>query len=284
MINHPNRSKSAASPLVAFHGNAELKEFVLAQLDAHRKADRLVHGVYWENGKGCAVGCTLEAVRLRNGNADRNIDHAAHALYESELGIPVILARLEDRIFEGMRRTYSQAWPERFVSAIQPGADLAMVWPHFACWLLTEEIFRYTKNSRSLASLAEVGNLYREWIDGAKPSTDRWRAARKTASADAAASAAASAYAAASAAASAAYAADADAAASAASAASAAYAADADASASAAAASAASAAADAAASAASYAAAASAAYAYAAATATAYDRQADKLVELLQTA
>jgi hypothetical protein len=165
--------------LRAFHNDPELKAFVLNQLALHREADKLVKGDYWKNGKGCAIGCTLEAVRLYNGKFGI-INHESHALYESELGIPRNIARLEDQFFEALPNGDSQAWPERFTSAIHPGADLTMIWPRFAHWLLTEEVPPRTKNPRSLASLAEVGALYRERIDGASPSAERWLIVEKT--------------------------------------------------------------------------------------------------------
>ena len=176
--------------MLAFHNDPELKTFVLNQLAFHREADKLIKGTYWEDGRGCAVGCTLEAVRLHNGNADKNIAHNKHALYETELGIPIILARLEDRIFEALNNGNSQTWPERFTSAIKPGSDLALVWPRYAHWLLTEEVPQFTKRKQSLASLAEVGALYKEWMTGTKPTTERWVKARRNAAAAAAAAAA----------------------------------------------------------------------------------------------
>lgn len=183
--------------LIAFNNDPSLKEFVLAQLAEHREADKLVKGQYWENGKGCAVGCTLRAVSLRDG---KEIDYSSHALYETSLGIPQIIARLEDRIFEALQNGDSQSWPERFTSAIRPGSDLTMVWPKFALWLLTEEVPQHTKNKRSLAALTDVAALYREWIDKSKPSTERWLEARRNATATATAYATATAASAASAA------------------------------------------------------------------------------------
>ena len=76
--------------LLAYHGKKEIKQMYLDRLKAHRIADELIQGVGWEqNGttKGCAVGCTLNAYD--------------HARYETELGIPKYIARLEDSIFEG---------------------------------------------------------------------------------------------------------------------------------------------------------------------------------------
>ncbi len=243
----------------AFHDDPELKNFVLGQLAQHREADRLVKGHYWERGKGCAVGCTLEAVRLRN--KKRRIEHGSHALYEGELGIPRVLAFLEDRIFERLPNGDSQRWPERFISAIAPGADLTLVWPRLALWHLAEELPPRVsdKHPKTRAALDEIAALFREWTEtGKNPDRARWVAARGRAleaRRAAYAYAAAAAYAYAAAAAAYAYAA-----------AAAAAAADADA---------------------AYAAA--AAYAYAAAyAADAYDeairRQADKLIELLRSA
>lgn len=45
--------------LIAFHGKQSIKDKLLAQLQAHYEADEIIKGIYWENGKGCAVGCTV---------------------------------------------------------------------------------------------------------------------------------------------------------------------------------------------------------------------------------
>jgi hypothetical protein len=45
--------------MLTFHGKQELKNQRIAQVRAHRLADQIVHGQYWEDGKGCAVGCTI---------------------------------------------------------------------------------------------------------------------------------------------------------------------------------------------------------------------------------
>ena len=111
-----------STKMIAYHGNKELKRSIIAELEAHRAADRLVKGRYWENGKGCAVGCTI-----KSGN---------HALYESMYGIPRILARLEDVIFEKLPNTLSQHWPVRFMSSINVGADLSLVQWHLLGWIV----------------------------------------------------------------------------------------------------------------------------------------------------
>ncbi len=165
--------------LRAFHNDASLKDFLLAELAKHREHDRIIRGTYWENGRGCAVGCTLEALRIRSCRPD--IDHESHITLAKELDIPLILVRFEDHLFERLPAAESQAWPERFTRAIKVGADLSMIWPRFALWLLTEEVPRYVQDRRSLVSLEKVGALYKEWCEGIKPSIDRWQTARKIA-------------------------------------------------------------------------------------------------------
>jgi hypothetical protein len=243
--------------MLAYHGDPAIKAKYLARVKAHREADVLTQGVGWEsNGttRGCAVGCTLEAYD--------------HSRYPVELGIPEVIANLEDAIFEGLPRAEAMRWPEAFLKAIKPGSDLSMVWPRFAVWLLSSRgspMFKQAQNETVKHAVTGVAVLYRKWGDtGTKPRAERFSAAVSAADAAAnAANAASAAYAAVSAAnaanaASAAYAA-AHAAYAAADAASAAYAA--------------SAAADAAAHA-----------AYAAADAAAWRKMSSKLITLLKGA
>jgi hypothetical protein len=112
--------------LVAYHGDPKIKAKYLRRVRAHAKADQLIKGTGWENGKGCAVGCTLHTYD--------------HSRYPTELGIPEMLARLEDTIFEGLPNAKAQNWPAQFLSAIKPGADLSRVGWQFLHWLLTEEL------------------------------------------------------------------------------------------------------------------------------------------------
>jgi hypothetical protein len=181
--------------LIAFHGDAKIKEEYLARVRAHRAADQIVKGIYWEHGKGCAVGCTVHS-----GN---------HAAYETELGIPRILARIEDGIFESLPNGEALAWPEQFLSAINPGADLSMVWPRFAIWLMTDPkhgVLQYAKSDACKKAIQDVANGYALIVNGKAKGID-WQKLRAAAAAAYAAAAAAYAAYAAAAAAAAAYAA-----------------------------------------------------------------------------
>lgn len=111
--------------MIAFHGKQEKKDALIAQLESHYALDEIVKGVYWENGKGCAVGCTVHSGK--------------HSLYASELGIPEVLARLEDCIFERARDAWSKEWPLRFIRSIRCGADLSFVQWNFLHWIITDE-------------------------------------------------------------------------------------------------------------------------------------------------
>ena len=110
--------------LLAYHNDMATKVKYLARVRAHREADELIRGTGWDGKNGCAVGCTLEAYDPQR--------------YETELGIPVALAYLEDRIFEGLPDDDSTAWPERFLAAVPVGADLGRVQWQFLHWLLTD--------------------------------------------------------------------------------------------------------------------------------------------------
>lgn len=112
--------------MIAFHGKQETKDFYISRVKKHREMDNLIQGQGWGAGKGCAVGCTLEKYD--------------HAQYEIELGIPEWLARLEDTIFEGLQKERAMQWPEQFLSAIHPGADLEKVKTPFLIFVLEENI------------------------------------------------------------------------------------------------------------------------------------------------
>lgn len=99
--------------MLSYHSDPAIKEKYLARVRAHAAADRLVQGTGWANGKGCAVGCTLEAYD--------------HSRYPLELGLPEWLARLEDATFEGLPTELAMSWPERFLAAIPVGVDLEPV-------------------------------------------------------------------------------------------------------------------------------------------------------------
>jgi hypothetical protein len=111
--------------MLAYHNDHSIKAAIIAELNVHAAADDFIKGKYWVDGKGCAVGCTIKS--------------GDHMEYESRFGIPVMLARLEDRIFEGLPNDDAKAWPIQFMDAIAVGSDLSRVGWQFQYWLLTDK-------------------------------------------------------------------------------------------------------------------------------------------------
>jgi hypothetical protein len=181
----------------AYHADTELKNRFVTLLEGHAAADRIVQGRYWERGRGCAVGCSIESMRQISGRKD--LAHDDHAVYEEMIGVPRILARLEDGIFEGLPSEEAQSWPIRFASAIRPGADLSLVWSRFAVWLLVDPeagVIRFARTVKQREAIQHVADLYQRQIGGEAIATSEWRAYAAAAYDAAAYDAAAHAYAA----------------------------------------------------------------------------------------
>ena len=171
--------------LIAFHGDPAIKRQYLRRVRNHRKADELVKGQYWQDGKGCAVGCTIHS--------------GQHSQYEVELGIPRQLAYLEDRLFENLPNGKAKAWPEAFLEAIPVGADLLVTFHQFIVWLLVdpdEGVIKFARTDRTREAIQRVADLYQRLLDGGEVSREEWRSAAYAASAASAAYAAYAAYAA----------------------------------------------------------------------------------------
>jgi hypothetical protein len=144
--------------LRAFHNDSRIKAKFVKRVKFHRKADEIKHGIYWENGKGCAVGCTVHN------------DDYPHLAYETELGIPIIIARLEDHIFENLTNAKALDFPLQFLQAIPVGADLSLVWPRLAVWMLEDEkhgVLQYARDdAKATQAIRRVTALYQDLIDG----------------------------------------------------------------------------------------------------------------------
>jgi len=169
----------------SYHNDPAIKTKYLARVKAHRLADELVKGKYWEGGKGCAVGCTVHS-----GN---------HSAYEKELGIPQKLARLEDGIFESLPNDKAMEWPEAFLEAVHVGSDLSSVADQFLHWLLVDPIdgvIKFAKTERTKSAIMAVGKLYERRLSRDEPTYKEWKAANADATAAAYAATTAAAYAA----------------------------------------------------------------------------------------
>ena len=155
-------ARTAAPVLRAYSYPGLDKAAFLAELAEHAAADRVIQGSYetYDKGefRGCAVGCSLHSVKRHLGLGSMSLSN--HALFETYLGIPRLLARLEDRIFEGLPVAEARLWPQRFANAVQPGADLSGVWNQFARWLLREIALPAAKTEKTRAAIIAVAEGY----------------------------------------------------------------------------------------------------------------------------
>jgi hypothetical protein len=152
--------------LISFHGKESIKDFYLNRLIAHSEADEIIQGTYWQDGRGCGAGCTVHS--------------RSHESYESELGIPRILARLEDRIFEGLPNEKAKEFPIQFLEAVPVGVDLEPVWRKFMIWLLIDEnegVIRHAKTAKTKKVIKDVAKAFSDKT----VSREKWATVRRAA-------------------------------------------------------------------------------------------------------
>lgn len=150
----------------AFHNDKKIQKKFLTRIRAHAKADELVKGKYWENGHGCAVGCTIHG--------------SNHADYETELGIPEWLARVEDTFFENLPAEIAKAWPVKFLEAVNIGSDLSKIKAPFMIYILEQSLLNFDQEKfpEVITSIDNVIDLWKKYPEG--PSAARsaaWSAA-----------------------------------------------------------------------------------------------------------
>lgn len=131
--------------MIAFHNDRQVKRKYLARIRHHIEQDNLIRGQGWNGHKGCAIGCTLEEYD--------------HELYETELGIPEWLARVEDCLFEGMAEKKARTWPVKFLKAIHVGADLEEVKGPFTIVLLESVLESLDKCNFDGLTFPEIQNV-----------------------------------------------------------------------------------------------------------------------------
>ena len=150
----------------AFYNDPKIKEKYVKRVKEHQKLDEIIQGDYWENGKGCAVGCTIHG--------------DSHQAYEDELNISISIARLEDGIFEGLPAKEARLFPLRFIEAISEGADLSLVIYKFNHWLLIDEkygVINHAKTEGTKNSIIAVSELFNDKINGTEINKEQWLAA-----------------------------------------------------------------------------------------------------------
>ena len=138
--------------MLSYHSDPAVKARYLARVASHADADEIVKGRYWQDGKGCAVGCTIHG--------------DTHEDYERELGVPLMLAWLEDLIFEGLPNRLAKTWPERFLTSISPGKDLSRIGWQFLHWLLIDSALAEFDHPAVRDTVRQCADTLRPLMDG----------------------------------------------------------------------------------------------------------------------
>ncbi len=111
----------------AFHGDPAVKDRYLARVRGHEAAREIVKGQGWIGGKGCLIGCTVEAYDP--------------ALYARELGVPLRVAMLLEVLFERLPDGDATTLPRRALEAMPVGADLSAVAYEAVDWIMRDGAF-----------------------------------------------------------------------------------------------------------------------------------------------
>jgi hypothetical protein len=176
----------------AFTETTMTKPEMVSALKWHQEQDNFVRGRYFKQGKGCAVGCSLESVARIKGVT---LSYTDHKSYEPHLGIPKWLAHVEDVIFEGLPLERSKAWPLEFIEAINIGSDLDKVKAPFTIFVLESNLanFDHEKNPDVVKVINSCIDLYKQYPEGPSAAGSAARSAASSAASSAAWSAARSA-------------------------------------------------------------------------------------------
>ncbi len=161
--------------MIAFHGMKAVQELYVGRAKMHRAADEIMKGVYvgtQADGRPgyCNVGCLIHSN-----------DHSA---FERDMGVPLAIAYLSDRIFEGLPDPDFKDFPTQFINAIPLGADLSRVIARFSIWLLSDPeqgVMRFA-DERGKAAIEGVVALYERVVAGDLPTGEAWESVAKAAS------------------------------------------------------------------------------------------------------
>jgi len=131
----------------AFLNDKKIQRKFIRRLEEHSKLDEIIKGQYWEDGKGCAVGCTIHS--------------DTHNCYEIELGIPEWVARLEDSLFEGMPNEQAKEFPLKLLKAVPLGFSNWQHIYHQLCIFMLEDICKNTDNKLVQKAVCDIITLHK---------------------------------------------------------------------------------------------------------------------------
>jgi hypothetical protein len=93
--------------------------------DAHQVADEYIAGQYQWNDGACSIGCTIRDAK-NLGILPKSTTPDSHKSL-AKTGVPELVWRLCDSIFEGLAQEHQSAWTPRFLRSIKPNADYSLL-------------------------------------------------------------------------------------------------------------------------------------------------------------
>lgn len=151
--------------ITAWFGESDLKSAVMERLREHRRMDTIVQGVYFNDGRGCHLGCIT--------HASKNTHRVAERLFGIEQRVGYWL----EIIFERLPKEDCAAWVLESTEAIPVGADLSRCHHHFCAWLLgPSELLTITDDNRDAIEAVRV--LHQRAASGLTVTDEQWSAAR----------------------------------------------------------------------------------------------------------
>jgi hypothetical protein len=158
--------------LLSYKNDKKIKASLIKRMETHIALDELVQGATGQNGKGCTVWCALNNGDISNGYT--------HSKFPDVLGLPEWLARLQDRIFEGLSVKEAKKFSIAWVKAIPVGRDLEKVKHRFALWVLRDGVYntrQHIKDEKRLKAFDKVCDLLDRECLGDAPTKEEWTSA-----------------------------------------------------------------------------------------------------------
>ena len=110
--------------LNSYKGDNNFKQQMVTAIIAYKENDRIVKGHYWEDGRGCNIGCGEYAVCQILGH---EFEDRRHKKLAEELEVPEAIFHLGDTIFEKLPEDAANQFVVDFYQAIPVGKDLTNV-------------------------------------------------------------------------------------------------------------------------------------------------------------
>src|ERR1043165_3004553 len=123
--------------MLSYHNDPNIKALYTERFAQHRAADEVIQGQGFDKGRGCFIGCTLNAYD--------------HSRFPIELGWPEWLARPADAIFEGIPKSEAPQFGTELLETVPIGVDLEPVRARFLLTIQRRNLLRLANNDEPYA-------------------------------------------------------------------------------------------------------------------------------------